>query len=285
MFSHDRFYLTKAMFVDDWNNNATGNFQKIFNRRAAALKDGQLLSLRISDTTVLKTILVGEHPSVICTLQLGFKGDRGDATMLTPLLIAKCPQLDALEVNLWRPNALDFVTSVLEHPDNNIRVLKLSEIPIEGDFGRFEAALRQSRVENLTIACGRQRPAARDAGVEDAYFRILVTFLEDGQVQRLHFQTTVGCFVVPHLLYVALSNNIRVQELVIDNCEFREHVAFASPYVRAMAIAGTRFLNEAGLDLPRLSVIKVDKTVSGAEELTPSTTAHRLKVKRQKMAA
>ena len=79
---------------------------------------------------------------------------RGDASVeLAPMFVDKCPILTELNVDLYDDRAsLDFVSAILEHPENKIRKLAVFSLRTDGEqFLRFVAALAQSHVYSLGL--------------------------------------------------------------------------------------------------------------------------------------
>ncbi|KAH9249743.1 hypothetical protein BASA81_012539 [Batrachochytrium salamandrivorans] len=66
------------------------------------------------------------------------------------MLINNCPELASLEVYFKQHSAFDFVSSVLEHPSNKVKVLEMPP-NTEGDSARFFAALGRSQVSALAL--------------------------------------------------------------------------------------------------------------------------------------
>ncbi|KAH6569103.1 hypothetical protein BASA62_005082 [Batrachochytrium salamandrivorans] len=89
---------------------------------------------------------------MICALRWHYN-EEGDVNSVVPLLIHNCPELASLYVYSKHHSASDFVSSMLEHSSNKIKVLSLPRYT-RGNIPRFFAALGQSQVSALALSIG-----------------------------------------------------------------------------------------------------------------------------------
>ena len=262
MLLHNRPDGVIAVEMKDWNRSVPRTFLKAYRKCALGLKPGQQIHLEVYQLAALQAAVADELVGVgsVRSLILSFIRCNGDATPLIPALLEKCPLLDTLAVDLKRLGALDFVSSVLES-GLNIRNLSLREVPSNGDFRRFENALRGGALERLDILDSRASKSSPE------YFQCLTSFLRTTQLQRLCLgaSTWSGGFTNTQVLYGALSGGIQVQELVISGCLFRDHVTLSSPFVRKLIIRSSEFELGVAWDLPNLEVLMLGNPMRGVD--------------------
>ncbi|KAH9246204.1 hypothetical protein BASA81_016238 [Batrachochytrium salamandrivorans] len=124
-----------------------------FQSTAASLEPDEKIKLVVSrhenGVELLKAVLSDPQADDICALQWEYDEEEG-VNSVVPLLINNCPELASLQVDFRNHSMLDFVSGVLEHPKNKIKVLEMPP-STEGDSARFFAALGQSQVSVLTL--------------------------------------------------------------------------------------------------------------------------------------
>ncbi|KAH9260076.1 hypothetical protein BASA81_001848 [Batrachochytrium salamandrivorans] len=133
-------------------DDSTASFLAKFQSSAASLEPNERIKLVVyayDDMELLKAVFCDPQANKICALQWEYDGDE-DVNSVIPLLINNCPELASLRVCFESYPAFDFVSSVLEHPSNKIKVLEMPP-NIEGDSARFFAALGRSQVSALTL--------------------------------------------------------------------------------------------------------------------------------------
>ncbi|KAH6568916.1 hypothetical protein BASA62_005187 [Batrachochytrium salamandrivorans] len=94
-------------------------------------------------------LVVYAYENKICSLCWDYF-DKEDVNSIIPLLINNCPELASLYVYSKHHSASDFVSSMLEHSNNKIKVLSLPRYTT-GNISRFFAALGQSQALDLSI--------------------------------------------------------------------------------------------------------------------------------------
>ncbi|KAH9247095.1 hypothetical protein BASA81_015288 [Batrachochytrium salamandrivorans] len=127
------------------------------------------------------------------------------------LLKAVLADPQASKVRLGRHSTFDFVSSVLEHPSNKIKVLEMSGY-LEGDFARFFAALGQSHVSALTL----NHSPKSVQGLHEYLAKDLLVRLD----------VWMGNKQVPSEMVVSLADCTRLTKLEMSRCEFSQPTAF-----------------------------------------------------------
>lgn len=243
-------------------------FLQRYHSVASALVDDQVIILILCTVDALRLCFEkGRHVERICMLRFEslcftLKDYDGVEIPMVPIpgLVERFPNLTALDVDLKRLDALDFISSVLESPGCNIRTLTLHGNPRSGDFCRFETALCRSKVVNLDIV-GR----GSDAGIYSSYSECVAAFLRIAQLKRLRLRAKCGSFSVPHSLIHTLSDGVHVEELEISRCAFRSHVRFISPNMRKLSIQESHFNSGVAWCLPNLDSLDLMWCVTGLD--------------------
>ncbi|KAH9246205.1 hypothetical protein BASA81_016239 [Batrachochytrium salamandrivorans] len=187
---------------------------KNFQSAAASLEPDEKIKLVVylhkSGVELLKAVLADPQANKICFLQWEYNREE-DVNSIIPLLTNSCPELASLKVNFEHHSSFDFVSSVLEHPSNKVKVLEMPSC-IEGDIPRFFAALGQSQVSALAlyyspeVAQGLHEYLARDLLVR------LRVWMKRKQV--------------PLKMMMSLSKCTRLAKLEVLYCEFSQPTAF-----------------------------------------------------------
>ncbi|KAH9251149.1 hypothetical protein BASA81_011048 [Batrachochytrium salamandrivorans] len=184
-----------------------------FQSAAASLEPDERIKLTVTQTRAniksLKAVLSDPQASKICALEWKYLG-KEDVNCITPLL-NNCPELALLDVYFNHHSAFDFVSSVLEHPSNKIKVLVMPP-NTEGDSARFFAALGQSQVSALTLC----------------YFpkfnQDLFEYLARDLLVRL--EVWMSYKRVPLKMMMSLATCTRLAKLKMVQCEFSQPTAF-----------------------------------------------------------
>ncbi|KAH9255753.1 hypothetical protein BASA81_006147 [Batrachochytrium salamandrivorans] len=163
-----------------------------FQSTAANLEPDERIELAVyNGVESLKTVLADPQANKICALHWRYDG-KEDVSSIVPLLINNCPELVSLRAAFNRHFAFDFVSSVLEHPSNKLKVLEM--LPnTKGDSARFFAALGQSQVSALAlyyspeVAQGLHEYLARDLLVR------LKVFMGNRQVPSAMMMSLAKC--------------------------------------------------------------------------------------------
>ncbi|KAH9255831.1 hypothetical protein BASA81_006232 [Batrachochytrium salamandrivorans] len=170
----------------------------------------EVIYLRKSNMELLKAVLADPQANKICSLFWWYKGKEDVSTVL-PLLINSCRELASLEVYFEHHSTFDFASSVLEHPNNKIKVLVIPKYA-EGDIPRFFAALGQSQVSVLTLSlCPKSVQ-----GLHEYLAKDLLVRLEVGMDYKQ----------VPQEVMMSLSKCTRLAKLEMLRCEFSQPTAF-----------------------------------------------------------
>ncbi|KAH6569105.1 hypothetical protein BASA62_005084 [Batrachochytrium salamandrivorans] len=185
-----------------------------FQSTAASLEPDERIKLEVAyplkGVELLKDVLADPQASKICALKWWNYYGKDDVNSIIPLLINNCPELASLEVCLKHHSVLDFVSRMLEHPSNKIKVLEMP--PNTGDSARFFAALGQNQVSALTL---RYSPEFAQ-GLHEYLARDLLVRLD---VRMDNKQ-------VPSEMVVSLANCTRLAELKLVECTFSQPTAF-----------------------------------------------------------
>ncbi|KAH6572372.1 hypothetical protein BASA62_003421 [Batrachochytrium salamandrivorans] len=207
-------------------------------------------------------VLADPQANKICSLFWWYEG-REDVNLVILLLINNCPELASLQVEFRNHSVFDFVSSMLEHPSNKLKVLEMPGYP-EGDSARFFAALGQSQVSALTLihspVQGFYEYLAKDLLVrlksiarlelDDCAFvgDFDWSFLADSNVQDLDFLYVRG--VDGRQLGGALAVHLRAKGL--DRLRFST-VSFTNEILAAV-----------GVELGRVKRLKITSSVNNA---------------------
>ncbi|KAH9262414.1 hypothetical protein BASA82_000516 [Batrachochytrium salamandrivorans] len=183
---------------------------------SASLEPDERIKLEVAYTRenveLLKAVLADLQANKICSLFWWYEG-REDVNLVLPLLINNCPELASLEVIFKHHSEFDFVSSLLEHPSNRIKVLVLPQYTT-GNIPRLFAALGQSQVSVLTLFSDGSPEFAQD----------LCEYLAKDLLVRL--KVFVGYRQVPSEMMVLLVDCTRLAKLEILCCKFSQPTAF-----------------------------------------------------------
>ncbi|KAH9261933.1 hypothetical protein BASA81_000589 [Batrachochytrium salamandrivorans] len=192
----------------------TAAFLAQFQSIAASLEPDERIKLEVAypleGVKLLKAVLADPQASKICSLHWWYNGKKG-VNSIVPLLTNNCPELASLRVDFWYHSAFDFVSSVLEHPSNKIKVLEMSGCP-KGDSARFFAALGRSQVSALALSLSPKSVQ----GLHEYVAKDLLVRLEAGMDYKQ----------VPHEMMMSLVKCTRLAKLKLAECEFSQSTAF-----------------------------------------------------------
>ncbi|KAH9251499.1 hypothetical protein BASA81_010530 [Batrachochytrium salamandrivorans] len=149
----EAFEKLKVREVRTEGHDTAAAFLAQFHSTAASLQPDERIKLVVythESMKSLKTVLSDPQANKICSLHWTYSG-KEDVNLVIPLLIDSCSELASLEVYFKQHSAFDFVSSLLEHPSNKIKVLDMPKYT-KGDIPRFFAALGQSQVSALTLS-------------------------------------------------------------------------------------------------------------------------------------
>ncbi|KAH9256090.1 hypothetical protein BASA81_005866 [Batrachochytrium salamandrivorans] len=186
-----------------------------FQSIAASLKPDERIKLLVythESMESLKAVLADPQASKICSLQWEYNREE-DVNSIIPLLTNSCPELALLQVSFKHHFALNFVSNVLEHPDNKIKVLE-TLWSVEGDLTRFFAALGQSQVSAITFF--------NDGS--PGFAQGLHEYLAKDLLVRL--KVRMGNRQAPSEMLMPLANCTRLTKLEMVQCRFSQPTAF-----------------------------------------------------------
>ncbi|KAH9250867.1 hypothetical protein BASA81_011255 [Batrachochytrium salamandrivorans] len=212
----ERLNRLRVREVGDWDDD-TAYFLARFQNSITSLQPDERIKLKVTYTRersieLLRDMLLHPQANKICSLVWAYDG-KEDVNSIIPLLLGNCPELGSLEVDFKHHSAFDFVSSMLEHPSNKIKVLALSR-HAKGDLARFFAALKQSQVSALTLYYSSEFTQ----GLHEYLARDLLVSLKIG-----------GHNQVLSELMVSLANCTRLVELELDFFDFLQPTAFTLP--------------------------------------------------------
>ncbi|KAH6572377.1 hypothetical protein BASA62_003426 [Batrachochytrium salamandrivorans] len=153
---------------------------------------------------------LAEFQSIAASLKPDERIELQDVNSIIPLLINNCPDLASLEVEFEHHSEFDFVSSLLEHPSNRIKVLEMPEYA-KGGSARFFAALGQSQVSALTLFCS------------PVFAQSLHEYLAKDLLVRLKVFYSNS---VPSEMTASLANCTRLAKLEMLRCEFSQSTVF-----------------------------------------------------------
>ncbi|KAH9254270.1 hypothetical protein BASA81_007871 [Batrachochytrium salamandrivorans] len=178
---------------------------------------------------LLKTVLSDPQANKICSL-LWECDAKEDVTLVIPLLVNSCPELASLWVCFKHHSVLDFVSSLLEHPSNKLKVLERTGHAM-GDFTRFFAALGQSQVSAIDVRGGESPEFAR--GLYKYLARDLLVRLKSITKLTLNDCRFVGGF---DWSFLADSNVQELDFYSVRNVEGNQLGDALSAYLRAKGL-------------------------------------------------
>ncbi|KAH9257344.1 hypothetical protein BASA81_004501 [Batrachochytrium salamandrivorans] len=212
----ERFGQLRARDVRAGYDQTAFAFQAKFQSVAASLEPDERLKLEVASTRegvkLLKAVLADPQAYKICALHWEYDG-KEDVNSIVPLLINNCPELASLVVDFNEFSVFDFVSSMLDHPSNKIKVLALPR-DTKGNIPRLFAALGQSKVSALTLFSGGSPEVAQD----------LHEYLARDLLVRL--KVWMGRKQVPSEMMMSLAKCTRLVELGMLYCEFSQPTAF-----------------------------------------------------------
>ncbi|KAH9262316.1 hypothetical protein BASA82_000621 [Batrachochytrium salamandrivorans] len=185
-----------------------------FQSTAASLEPDERIKLKVVCTNesmeLLKAVLDDPQANKVCSLVWRYD-EKQDVNSVIPLLINNCPELASLRVEFGNHFAFDFVSSLLEHPSNKIKVLEMPP-NTKGDLARFFAALGQSQVAALALSLS---PKSVQGWHE---------YLAKDMLVRL--KVRMGNRQVPSKMMMSLVDCTRLTKLEMVQCKFSQPTAF-----------------------------------------------------------
>ncbi|KAH9257346.1 hypothetical protein BASA81_004503 [Batrachochytrium salamandrivorans] len=209
----ERFDQLRVREVRAMDGQTASTFLAKFQSITAGLEPDERIELVVyahEGVEFLKAVLSDPHANRICSLKWWYDGKK-DMNSIAPLLISSCPELASLQVFLKHHFAFDFVSSMLEHPSNKLKVLEMPEYA-KGGSARFFAALGQSQVSALAL-CYSPKFAQ---GLHEYLARDLLVRLK----------VRMGNRQVPSVMMVSLAKCIRLAELEMLSCKFSQPTVF-----------------------------------------------------------
>ncbi|KAH9249742.1 hypothetical protein BASA81_012538 [Batrachochytrium salamandrivorans] len=195
--------------------HTASTFLAKFQSTVTSLKPDERIKLVYTHESMesLKAVLADPEANKICSLHWTYY-EKEDVTPIIPLLIHNCPELASLVVDFKEFSAFDFVSSLLEHPSNRIKVLDISP-NTKGDLARFFAALRQSQMSALALC------------YSPKFAQGFCEYLARDLLVRLKVRMKRN--QVPLELMVSLADCTRLAKLELIECEFSEWTVFTLP--------------------------------------------------------
>ncbi|KAH9261462.1 hypothetical protein BASA81_000118 [Batrachochytrium salamandrivorans] len=185
-----------------------------FQSIAASLEPDERIKIDVAymrgDAELLKAVLADPQANKICALQWEY-GGKEDVNSIIPLLINNCPELASLSVCFEYHSEFDFVSSVLEHPNNKLKELDLPVYP-EENLARLFAALKQSQVSALALCYSPE------------FAQGFCDYLARGVLVR--FEIAMHGKQVPSEMMMSLAKCTRLAKLKISHCEFSQPTTF-----------------------------------------------------------
>ncbi|KAH9255833.1 hypothetical protein BASA81_006234 [Batrachochytrium salamandrivorans] len=227
----DRLRSKRVQAQDD---HTASTFLAEFQSTAASLKPDEriklVVSMRKSGVELLKAVLADPQANKICSLQWTYYG-KEDVTPIIPLLINNCPELASLRVEFVNRSTFDFLSSLLEHTSNKLKVLDMPKYT-KGDIPRFFAALGQSQVSALTLSIHDSPEFAQ--GLHEYLARDLL----------VRFKVWMKRKQVPPELLMSLSKCTRLAKLEMLHCKFSQPTAFTHlpKSITKLALYGCTFV-------------------------------------------
>lgn len=206
-------------YVASTYNDTTSTFLIKFQSIAARLAPGEMIQLvlectgrrEVGTTSLLKAVLADPHAKRICILEWQTSSEYAVYSAI-PLIVKGCPELISLEVAFFNRSAVDFISSFLEHPGNNLKVLSLTE-GAGGDSSRLFDALSRSQVTALSVS-------DNDA---PEFYQAMCAYLERNLLVKLtvDMKSVLG----PQEFMLALPSCTRLVELEVRSCSFPQKIA------------------------------------------------------------
>ncbi|KAH9247096.1 hypothetical protein BASA81_015289 [Batrachochytrium salamandrivorans] len=167
--------------------------------------------MRKSGVELLKAVLADPQANKICSLQWTYYG-KEDVTPIIPLLINN-PRTGLVASGVVNRSTFDFLSSLLEHTSNKLKVLDMPKYT-KGDIPRLFAALGQSQVSALTLSIHDSPEFAQ--GLHEYLARDLL----------VRFKVWMKRKQVPPELLMSLSKCTRLAKLEMLHCKFSQPTAF-----------------------------------------------------------
>ncbi|KAH9254477.1 hypothetical protein BASA81_007590 [Batrachochytrium salamandrivorans] len=212
----ERFDQLRIREVGSMDGLAASAFRAKFQSIAASLEPDERIKLVVyahrNSVELLEAVLADPQANKISILHWEHIR-KEDVNSVIPLLINNCPELAFLRVHLSQHSEFDFVSSVLEHPSVNIRVLEMPE-NAKGDSTRLFAALGRSQVSALTIY----------SGASPEFCQGLCKYLAKDLLVRLKIWRV--CRQVPPEMAMSLAKCTRLAKLEMLRCELFRPTAF-----------------------------------------------------------
>ncbi|KAH9257345.1 hypothetical protein BASA81_004502 [Batrachochytrium salamandrivorans] len=212
----ERLDRLKVREVQTNPGHTASTFLAKFQSIAASLEPDERIKLVVeaynNSMESLKTVLFNPQANKICSLFWRYDG-KEDVNSIIPLLINNCPELASLQVEFGNHFEFDFVSSMLEHPSNRIKVLVLPQYT-RGNIPRFFAALGQSQVSAIDI-----RGASPPGFAQD-----LCEYLAKDLLVRL--KVTMNHNQVPPEMTMSLAKCTRLAQLKWVWCRLSQSTAF-----------------------------------------------------------
>ncbi|KAH9247094.1 hypothetical protein BASA81_015287 [Batrachochytrium salamandrivorans] len=210
----ERFDRHRVREVQAYYSHTASTFLAKFQSTVTSLKPDERIKLVYTHESMesLKAVLADPEANKICSLHWTYY-EKEDVTPIIPLLINSCPELASLDVCFNHYSEFDFVSSLLEHPSNRIKVLDISP-NTKGDIARFFAALGQSQVSALALC------------YSSNFAQGLCEYLARDLLVRL--KVRMGKRQVPAEM-MSLVDCTRLAKLELIECEFSQPTVFTLP--------------------------------------------------------
>ncbi|KAH9260426.1 hypothetical protein BASA81_001596 [Batrachochytrium salamandrivorans] len=189
-----RFDRLRFETIETQRCHTVSTFLAKFQTTAASLGPDERVKLEVvcthKDMELVKAVLADPQASKICALRWKYQG-KEDVSFVIPLLTNSCPELASVLVEFKHYSAFDFVSSVLEHPNNEMKELSLW---YDDDAASIKThlvpALRQSNCNLAELSLWAYEPEQEEVtkAVEDMFRNRLALFalLQGQQVRRLY---------------------------------------------------------------------------------------------------
>ncbi|KAH9251507.1 hypothetical protein BASA81_010538 [Batrachochytrium salamandrivorans] len=206
----ERFDQLRIREVGSMDGLTASAFLAEFRSIAASLEPDERIKLVVfmheSGVELMKDVLADPLANKICSLHWEYGGWE-DVNPVIPLLVNSCPELASLRADFWHYSAIDFASTMLEHPSNKLKELEMTGYA-QGDFARFFGALGQSQVSAINIR-GDSPPK---------FAQGLCKYLARDLLARLNLR--MGFRKMPSAMMVLLAKCTRLTELKLNACDF-----------------------------------------------------------------
>ncbi|KAH9259545.1 hypothetical protein BASA81_001966 [Batrachochytrium salamandrivorans] len=204
----ERYGKLRVRAVELTTRHTLESFLAEFHSTASCLERDERISMEVNcqsgkNIELLRAALSSDKANLVSSLEWCYYG-KEDVSTVSELIANNCLGMMSLNVSFESFSAVDFLSSVLEHPGARDRI-KVLELPRDhmGDLPRFFAALRQSQVSAMSIT-GCYLPE---------YFQQLSAYLESDLLARLWLSNRNDGATLE--LIPALANCIRLAELTV----------------------------------------------------------------------